>query len=99
MFALGIVYYIFNRPLDYTEKFLDQKFDLLFVLKPSLDEHMEYIAALAYAHLKVGPCTEKTYCFDLMIDADSKQPLDRFIQQIQQLLKKTNVNEQKVTSV
>ena len=26
MFALGIVYYIFNRPLDYTEKYLDQKF-------------------------------------------------------------------------
>ncbi len=26
MFALGIVYWIFNRPLDYTEKFFDTKF-------------------------------------------------------------------------
>jgi len=26
MFALGVVYYIFNRPLDYTEKFFESKF-------------------------------------------------------------------------
>lgn len=81
------------------KKFLDQKFDLLFVLKPKADVHMEYIAALAYAHLKVGPCTEHTYCFDLMIDAKAGQPLSHFISQAEQLLKQTNVKKQQVTSV
>lgn len=81
------------------KKFLDQKFDLLFVLKPQVDMHMEYIAALAYAYLKVGPCTDNTYGFDLMIDADPSQPLSHFISQVEQLLKQTNVKEQKVTSV
>jgi hypothetical protein len=81
------------------KQFLDQKFDLLFVLRPQVAIHMEYIAALAYAHLKVGPCTEHTYCFDLMIDADPKQPLSHFISQAEQLLKQTNVKKQEVTSV
>lgn len=84
---------------DAVKEFLDRKFDLLFVLKSKATVHMEYIAALAYAHLKVGPCTEKTYCFDLMIDADPQQPLSHFISQIEQLLKKTNVKQEKVTSV
>lgn len=96
-----------QKDLDWTltpqgeevKKFLDQKFDLLFLLRPQVDVHMEYIAALAYANLKVGPCTEHTYCFDLMIDADPKQPLSHFISQVEQLLKQTNVKEQKVTSV
>lgn len=81
------------------KKFLDQKFDLLFVLKSQAAVHMEYIAALAYAHLKVGPCTENTYCLDLMIDADRTQPLSYFIGQIEQLLKQTNVKKQPITSV
>ena len=84
---------------DAVKDFLDRKFDLLFVLKPKAAVHMEYIAALSYAHLKVGPCTEKTYCFDLMIDAAPGQPLSHFISQIEQLLKKTNVKQEKVTSV
>lgn len=96
-----------QKDLDWTrcpqgetvKQFLDQKFDLLFVLRSQVDIHMEYIAALAYAYLKVGPCTEHTYCFDLMIDANPKQPLSHFISQVEQLLKQTNVREQKVTSV
>lgn len=99
--------YYNQKNLDWTltpqgeeiKKFLDQKFDLLFVIRPQVDVHMEYIAALAYANMKVGPCTEHTYCFDLMIDADPKQPLSHFISQVEQLLKQTNVKEQKVTSV
>lgn len=96
-----------QKDLDWThcpkseevKKFLDQKFDLLFVLKSQVDLHMEYIAALAYAHLKIGPCTENTYCFDLMIDADPKQLLSNFISQVEQLLNQTNVKQQKVTSI
>lgn len=96
-----------QKDLDWTRcpqgeavrSFLDQKFDILFVLRPEVEPHMEYIAALTYAYLKVGPCTERTYCFDLMIDADPKQPLSHFISQVEKLLKQTNVKEQKATSV
>lgn len=104
--SFGFPYYTV-KDLDWTrcpggeevKKFLDQKFDLLFVLKPQAEAHMEYIAALAYAHLKVGPCTENTYCLDLMIDAKPGQPLSHFIRQAEQLLKQTNVKKQQVTSV
>ena len=96
-----------QKNLDWTHRpkgeevknFLDQQFDLLLVLKPQADIHMEYIAALAYAHLKVGPCTENTYCFDLMIDTHPERPLSHFIRQAEQLLKQTNVKNQQATSV
>lgn len=84
---------------DAVQDFLDHKFDLLLVLYPQAVGHMEYITALTYAHLKLGPSTPNTYCFDLMIDAGRKTTTAKFIEQVEQLLKKTNVREAEPTPV
>lgn len=96
-----------QKDLDWTkapkgeevQKFIDQKFDLLLVLTPHAASHMEYISALAYAHLKVGPSTPNTYSFDLMIDTGRQNDLSGFIEQVEQLLKKTNVKKAATTPV
>lgn len=72
------------------DKFLQQPFDYLINIDPQTSLHSEYITALSQAHLKVGPYTEQTYCYDLMIDTKDKSNLWNFIQQIELLLEKTN---------
>lgn len=75
-------------------EFLEQRFDLLFFLATEPHLWLEYIAALSPAHLKIGPYTEKTYCFDLMIENKNPSNLEQFIQQAESLLKKTNVKHE-----
>jgi hypothetical protein len=80
------------RPNAETVKeFTAQEFDLLLHLEPVAKTYSEYIAALSNAKLRVGPSTEHTYCYDLMIDQPAKAGLSRFIQQVEFLLGKTNV--------
>ena len=48
MFALGMVYYLFDRPLDYTEKFFEEKFGFKKVLlTTSCTDALEMCAMLA----------------------------------------------------
>lgn len=74
--------------------FMKEQLDLLLTIDPLTKFHMEYIAALSNAHLKVGPYTDNTYCYDLMIDAGAGSNLHSFINQIEHLLKKTNVRHE-----
>ncbi|MCB9081102.1 MAG: hypothetical protein H6555_05260 [Lewinellaceae bacterium] len=74
--------------------FCDHTFDVLINLNPVSDLHAEYIAALTPAHLKVGPITEHTYAYDVMIDVANKQGLAGFIQEMEVLLKKTNTRHE-----
>ena len=69
--------------------FIQQPFDLLINLEPETKTYTEYITALSKANLKIGPYTENTYCYDLMIDTGEKD-LNHFIQEIERLLRKTN---------
>lgn len=75
---------------DEVEFFMDQNFDLLINVDPETKIHTEFIAALSKANLRVGPYTENTYCYDLMIDTSGSKDLNHFIQEIERLLLKTN---------
>ncbi len=70
--------------------FLDQEFDIFVHLNPTTTLHSEYIAALTNAFLKVGPVTDATYCYDLMIDLEAGAGIPAFIREMEALLKKTN---------
>lgn len=74
--------------------FMDQNFDLLINVDPETNIHTEYIAALSKANLRVGPYTENTYCYDLMIDSAGSKDLNHFIQEIGRLLLKTNTSNE-----
>ena len=73
------------------EDFIDQPFDLMINLNPESKYYSEYISALSNASFKVGPFTENTFCYDLMIDTSKRTNLNHFIDQMEGLLKKTNV--------
>jgi hypothetical protein len=49
---------------------------------------LDYLAAHSKARFRVGPFTEKTYCYDLMIDTSGKTDLKAFLQQVVFYMKK-----------
>ncbi len=73
------------------QAFMKQSFDLMFHLSLQPDFQLEYIAALSNAKLRVGPPTERTYAYDLMIDVPASAGLQGFIAQMESLLGKTNM--------
>lgn len=74
--------------------FMKDSFDVFINADPKTQIHSEYIAALSEAHLKVGPCTENTYCYDLMIDLGKSMDLNKFLQQVDFLMEKTNTRHE-----
>jgi hypothetical protein len=74
--------------------FLREPLDLLLNLEVKTRPHTEYIAALAQAKLKVGPATENTYCYDLMLEPADHADLATFIKQVESLLQITNTRNE-----
>ena len=72
------------------EEFINHSFDILLHLDTASSTYAEYISALSKASFKVGPFTEQTVCYDLMIDTDQRTNLQNFIDQLEGLLEKTN---------
>ena len=71
------------------EQFLEEPFDLLVHLNGQTKNSLDFIAAQARAHMKVGPFLEAFHIYDVMIDhADASVP--EFIQDMETLLKRTN---------
>jgi hypothetical protein len=79
-------------------EFMSQSFDLLFFLGLHSTLWSEYVAALSKAKLRVGPSTEHTYAYDLMIEVPEKAGLPAFITQMENLLGKTNTPYEAATA-
>jgi hypothetical protein len=75
-------------------EFIDQSFDLLFHISSTTSPHEAYITALSKAQLRVGPHTDCTDCYDLMIGLSAKAGMDQFIRQMELLLGKTNIRNE-----
>ncbi|MEM1323700.1 MAG: hypothetical protein AAGG75_25795 [Bacteroidota bacterium] len=71
-------------------EFIKQPFDVLMTLNQSASMALEYISALSRAQLRVGPYTEKTYCYDLMIETKDQQDLPNFIKEVEFYLNRMN---------
>ena len=71
-------------------KFVKQSFDFLINIDPQSSLYSEYITAFSHAHLKVGPFTEQSACYDLTGDAKSTTNTWECIKHIEFLLEKTN---------
>ena len=79
-------------------QFMEEPFDVLINLSLEAEPALEYISALSSAQLRVGPYTERTYCYDLMIATENRKDLSRFIEQVTFLLKKMNSKPYENTS-
>lgn len=76
------------RPKSQESKdFLGQAFDLLLNLSRKSILPLDYIAALSKARFRVGPFTEKIFCYDLMIELPEKAGLKSFMQQVEFYMK------------
>ena len=78
---------------DEVLEFIKQPFEILINLDSNTKIHTEYIAALSKASMRIGPYTENTYCYDLMIDTGNTD-LNHFIQEIERVLLKTNTSHE-----
>lgn len=59
--------------------FVDQPFDLLINLSNRNVAPLNYIAAHSKARFRVGPYTQNTICYDLMIEHDKNKGLEAFL--------------------
>lgn len=71
------------------EEFRQKQFDLLLVLNTKSNLQFEYIATLSKATFRVGPFSENTNAYDLLLETDDAQDLNAFIQQVEKYLQKT----------
>ncbi len=77
------------RPkMDEATEFTRQPFDLLINLSTRSVLPLDYIAAHSKAQFRVGPFTENTFCYDLMIEQNEKDGLKDFLKQVLHYLEK-----------
>lgn len=72
------------------EHFLEESFDLLIHINAQPKAPLDFVAAQAKAHLKIGPFIEEERIYDLMIDHKNAS-VREFIREMEALLKKTNI--------
>ncbi|MFT4762829.1 MAG: hypothetical protein ACI9XO_003900 [Paraglaciecola sp.] len=80
------------------KKFMEKPFDILINLTPHGSLPLEYIAAFSKARFRVGPSTDKTYCYELMIDTVAKKDLQSFLQQVTFFINKMNTTHESSTT-
>ena len=72
------------------QDFTSRDFDILLNPAPVEVIPLEYISALSKAKYRVGPVTEKTVCYELMIDVSENKTTDAFFKQAMHFLGKMN---------
>ena len=81
----------FGRPKkEVLEKYADKQFDILICIYQGECLPIEYIAALSKAHFRVGPFTENTYCYDLIIDTTKNNSVPHYLKEVEFYLHKIN---------
>ncbi len=84
-----------QRPIgENVQEFAAQPFDLMIHLSTTAKPQMDYIAAISKAHLRIGPYSDNTFCYDVMIDSGSNKNLKDFIQQMESVLEKTSTRHE-----
>jgi hypothetical protein len=73
---------------DAVASFLNHPVDILLNLSLKENPALEYIAALAKAHYRVGVFANATHCYELMIDLPASRQLPDLIKQIEFFLQK-----------
>ncbi|RMG80120.1 MAG: hypothetical protein D6714_15240, partial [Bacteroidetes bacterium] len=63
-------------------RFIETPFDILLNLCPAALPGLDYIAALSHAKFRVGPATEKIFCYELMVETAPSNNLQSFIDQV-----------------
>ncbi len=85
---------------EVVQQFIQQPFDILICFFQSENLGLEYISASSMAKCRIGNQLNKTYCFDLMINAEKKvNDFKYYIQQVEQILAKMNCETYERTTI
>jgi len=76
------------------EQYSDKPFDTLICIYQGECLPIEYVAALSRAHFRVGPYTNNTYCYDLIIDTTKNSSITHFLKEVDFYLHKINKNHE-----
>lgn len=80
-----------GRPKSHILKnYADKTFDFLICIYQGECLPIEYIAALSKAQMRVGPYTDNTYCYDLIIDTSKNNSIKHFLKEVDFYLNKIN---------
>ncbi len=71
-------------------QFMNKKFNILINLYLGKNYPIEFISALSKANLRVGPLSDNSNCFDLMIDIPDSKGIDHLIKQVDFFLNRIN---------
>lgn len=77
-------------------EFIKRPFDILINLTNESHPSLDYIAAFSHAKFRVGPFTEKIFCYELMIEATGNKDLKAFLDQVSSFLLKTKTTYESV---
>lgn len=89
-----------GRPkMEAIREFTEQAFDLMINLDTISKPQAEFVSVLSRAHLRVGPFSTHTFCYELMMDASDARSLKTFVQQMEFILEKTNSRQHETTSI
>lgn len=84
-----------KRPKDDAiQGFTRQPFDFLINLYTVEKPELSYVSALSQAHLRIGPYTDHTHSYDLMIETSGEKDLRFFIRQIEYFLNRLTDNNE-----
>jgi len=76
---------------DAVSQFLKTPFDLLIHADTKNELYDLAVLASCHAALRAGPFTGETACYEIMVDTSDKNDISFFLQQLEFLLQKTNV--------
>jgi hypothetical protein len=89
-----------GRPYgENVQDFIQQPFDMMINLDTVPKPQAEYVSAQSKAHLRIGPVTEHTFCYELMIDISGSNNFHTFIEQMESILAKTNSRQHEKTEI
>ena len=98
-FSLKELNWFYQPKHPKVDQFINTQFDYLINLDDSGSLPLTYISACSKAQIRVGSFTDKTYCFDFMIETHEQQNLQHFITQLDFLLTRLNSRKHEKTIV
>ncbi|MEY4029817.1 MAG: hypothetical protein RJA90_1016 [Bacteroidota bacterium] len=84
-----------GRPIGtLIDEWFIQPVDVVIHVSAQRNELLEYITALTPAGLRIGPATDNTRCYDLMLDVPADTTPQSFFKQMENLLGKIQVRNE-----
>ena len=77
---------------EVVQEFLSPVYDLLLVINPNNNLHLEFISTLCKAHLRIGPPSAEIDAYDLMIETNEAFDVRNYLRTADRIIAKTKAH-------